>query len=442
MMQPIIGGSYRRGFGSAYEAPAAEPLDDRPRSIWSVAAVTILVVAACFVLGFVVGPDGLRAYPKVNAARGVLAEKLSQLKSMVTSSGGASSPDAATAPAVTSNPAPSGQNAPPSASSTPPASTAAPATGAPVLDAAGSGAPAAAAPAASAPTVTPPAAENSAPDDNSSTANAATNEADGTDDGADAAPSSVPAPSRTESAAAKKRDLERAEAESNRAAREAQIEKERAAAELYAAERAAEERAAANAAHAAAQPTKPAVTTEPAKPATSSSSRTEAPSASATHSAETAPHPAVTTTPQSYFPVVAPAAGNVPRLIKLPEEKVIDTAAVVIHSHQYVFVPAEPGPESSHALEKLRIGDRITKMAPLYPAEAAQKAMGGTVHVRATIGKDGKVEDVRPLNGPLTLIAAAVDAIQQWRYRPTLLNEQPIEMQEDFTVEFRPLGLH
>ena len=140
--------------------------------------------------------------------------------------------------------------------------------------------------------------------------------------------------------------------------------------------------------------------------------------------------------------MVAPGAGNVPRLIELPEERIIDTAAVVIHSHQYVFVPAEPGPETSHALEKLEIGERITKIAPLYPAEAAQKAMGGTVHLRAIIGKDGRVEDVRPINGPLMLITAAVDSILQWRYQPTLLAGQPIEVQEDFTIEFRPLGLH
>jgi outer membrane biosynthesis protein TonB len=68
--------------------------------------------------------------------------------------------------------------------------------------------------------------------------------------------------------------------------------------------------------------------------------------------------------------------------------------------------------------------------------------MGGTVHVRAIIGKDGRVEDVRPINGPLMLITAAVDSILQWRYQPTLLAGQPIEVQEDFTVEFRPLGLH
>ena len=119
----------------------------------------------------------------------------------------------------------------------------------------------------------------------------------------------------------------------------------------------------------------------------------------------------------------------------------IDTAAVVIHSHQIVFVPAEPGPESSHRLEKLRIGDRTTKLAPTYPPQAVQKGMGGTVHLRAIIGKDGNVQDVRPINGPILLIPAAVEAIRQWQYRPTLLDQQPIEMQEDFTIEFRPLGV-
>ena len=157
MMQPIIGGSYGRSYGSTYGASAAEPLEDgRSRSMWSVAAVTILVVAGCFVLGFVVGPDGVRARPKVDAVRGVVVAELSHLKNAVTSSGGAANPNTGTAPAVTSNPAPSGQNAPASASATPTAPTA-PATGAPTL-----GEPAQAAPAAPAPSATAPAAENSA----------------------------------------------------------------------------------------------------------------------------------------------------------------------------------------------------------------------------------------------------------------------------------------
>jgi protein TonB len=65
--------------------------------------------------------------------------------------------------------------------------------------------------------------------------------------------------------------------------------------------------------------------------------------------------------------------------------------------------------------------------------------MGGTVHLRTTIGKDGTVESVTATSGPTLLIPAAIDAVRQWRYKPTLLEQQPIEMQEDITIEFRPL---
>lgn len=145
-------------------------------------------------------------------------------------------------------------------------------------------------------------------------------------------------------------------------------------------------------------------------------------------------------TPPSLFPVIAPGAGNIPRLVELPPELVIDSATVQIHSRQIVFVPAEPGPESSHNPQKLQIGERISKVAPVYPAQAVQKGLGGTVHLHATIGKNGTVESVRPINGPILLIPAALDAVRQWEYRPTLLDQQPTEMQEDLTIEFRPRG--
>ena len=65
--------------------------------------------------------------------------------------------------------------------------------------------------------------------------------------------------------------------------------------------------------------------------------------------------------------------------------------------------------------------------------------MNGNVHLRAIIGKDGMVASVRTIDGPTILIPAATDAIRQWRYEPTLLDQQPIEMQEEFSIEFRPL---
>src|ERR1700735_3343349 len=179
------------------------------------------------------------------------------------------------------------------------------------------------------------------------------------------------------------------------------------------------------------------------QPAASSVSPTEAaspliPATLPAHAEEPATRPA--NPPPSFFPVIAPGAGNVPRLVELPPEVVIDSGTVQIHSRQIVFVAAQAGPESSHNAEKLQIGERISKVAPIYPAQAVQKGLGGTVHLHAIIGKNGTVESVRPINGPILLIPAALDAIRQWQYRPTLLNQQPTEMQEDLTIEFRPLG--
>jgi TonB family protein len=143
--------------------------------------------------------------------------------------------------------------------------------------------------------------------------------------------------------------------------------------------------------------------------------------------------------PQSFFPIVAPGAGSAPRLLELPPERVMDTVTVSIYSLQFVFVPAQPGPESSHKTEKVQMGERLSNIEPVYPAQAAQKRMGGTVHLRATIGQDGTVGSVRAISGPTLLIASAIDAVRQWRYQPTLLDQQPIEMLEDITIEFRPL---
>jgi len=179
--------------------------------------------------------------------------------------------------------------------------------------------------------------------------------------------------------------------------------------------------------------------TEPFGRSDPPSAKSSVPSTSVTppvHAPELALRPA--NPPPSFFLVVPPGAGNSPRLLELPSETVIDTASVVIHSSQFVFVPAEPGPESSHKPKKVQIGERISKVAPAYPAQAAQ-GMRGNVHLCAIIGKDGTVESVRTIDGPAILIPAAIDAIRQWRYGPTLLDQQPIEMQEEFTIEFRPL---
>ncbi len=78
------------------------------------------------------------------------------------------------------------------------------------------------------------------------------------------------------------------------------------------------------------------------------------------------------------------------------------------------------------------------KVNPTYPSQALAMGIEGSVILDATIGEDGKVRDLKVLDGHPLLARAAVDAVKQWRYRPYMLNGKPITMQEQITVSFRP----
>lgn len=78
----------------------------------------------------------------------------------------------------------------------------------------------------------------------------------------------------------------------------------------------------------------------------------------------------------------------------------------------------------------------IRRVEPLYPTIGGQIHLSGTVELRAIIAKDGGVIDLEVASGNPILARAAVDAVRQWRYRPTLLNSQPIEVQTIITVKF------
>jgi protein TonB len=64
----------------------------------------------------------------------------------------------------------------------------------------------------------------------------------------------------------------------------------------------------------------------------------------------------------------------------------------------------------------------------------------GTVELRAIISRTGTIENLTVLRGPAMLVAAAVQAVKQWRYRPYLLNGEPIEVETEVTVNFTLSG--
>ena len=96
-------------------------------------------------------------------------------------------------------------------------------------------------------------------------------------------------------------------------------------------------------------------------------------------------------------------------------------------------VQAKPRPVSSGVME----GMLIRKVIPTYPAIGRAVRAQGTVQLQATISREGTIENLRVVSGPPILQQAAIDAVKQWRYRPYLLNGEPVEVETTINVDFR-----
>ena len=78
----------------------------------------------------------------------------------------------------------------------------------------------------------------------------------------------------------------------------------------------------------------------------------------------------------------------------------------------------------------------IYRTTPAYPTIAKTAGVTGTIVLAATISKAGLIENLRVLSGHPMLREAAIDAVQKWRYRPYLLNNQPVEVETTINVVF------
>ena len=95
-------------------------------------------------------------------------------------------------------------------------------------------------------------------------------------------------------------------------------------------------------------------------------------------------------------------------------------------------VPAKPIIVSA-GVEEARL---ITRIEPVYPPGAIALHMSGAVRLRAIISADGTVSRLDVVTGNPILARAAVAAVGQWRYHPTLLNGRAVEVETDITVIF------
>ncbi|HEY6764512.1 MAG TPA: energy transducer TonB [Candidatus Sulfotelmatobacter sp.] len=101
------------------------------------------------------------------------------------------------------------------------------------------------------------------------------------------------------------------------------------------------------------------------------------------------------------------------------------------------FLPATPPPVANHVrVSRMMEGNLLRRVQPEYPAIARNARIQGTVVLSAVISKEGMIEKVQVLTGHPLLVQAAVEAVKQWRYRPYVLNDQPVEVETQITVNF------
>ncbi len=101
------------------------------------------------------------------------------------------------------------------------------------------------------------------------------------------------------------------------------------------------------------------------------------------------------------------------------------------------FKPPEPRLRPLRRSEGVQQALLIHRIQPVNPALARQIHLQGTVVLRAIIGRDGTVRAIEVVSGHPLLVQAALEAVCQWRYQPTLLNGAPVEVETHITVIFQ-----
>lgn len=110
--------------------------------------------------------------------------------------------------------------------------------------------------------------------------------------------------------------------------------------------------------------------------------------------------------------------------------------------------PADPPPaakpvvQQQKPIERTRLGGNvleakiISRKMPVYPKIALQARLQGVVTFTAIIARDGTIQQLQLVSGHPLFIEAATEAVRQWRYRPTLLNGEPVEVVAPIEVKF------
>jgi protein TonB len=103
-------------------------------------------------------------------------------------------------------------------------------------------------------------------------------------------------------------------------------------------------------------------------------------------------------------------------------------------------VPKVATPQRVRVSQGVSQGLLVRRVQPNYPPLARQARISGTVVLRAVISKDGSIENLTLVSGHPMLAPAAIDAVKQWKYKPYLLNGEPVEVDTEVQVNFTLAG--
>ena len=153
--------------------------------------------------------------------------------------------------------------------------------------------------------------------------------------------------------------------------------------------------------------------------------------------------PAVATVNPDLAPVVAPPT-IAPEPPDLGFDRVLDSATPlgVLEGGDLQPIPPPLTTASPATLPPVRVGGEIRRpvktkdASPVYPQIAVISRVQGVVIIEATIGVDGAVQEARVLRSIPLLDSAALDAVKQWEFTPTLLNGEPVPVIMTVTVQF------
>jgi hypothetical protein len=119
--------------------------------------------------------------------------------------------------------------------------------------------------------------------------------------------------------------------------------------------------------------------------------------------------------------------GHQASFLSLPGERVLESPSITVRIQRSVLLPATHAGWPFNRNKKVVVGELISRVDP--QATQIPTSPANAVRVKATVAKDGHIENVNQILGPASLFPAVAKALREWRYQPTLVDDKPVETQ-------------